>query len=252
MASTPDEFRTGIYKNYVQLMETFLDNSVGLHQQLQIDWDNFAPVMNSALAAFPNTPDGALQNIFSAIHQFGKKFRDNIEQRKRQQEEYAKFAEMGWLGGGGDEPVQETSANSTTTEKVKVPKKLGILDQLIDGIIRGDFGLTDDNTPQFVYRDTLLSQGRPVPTKRPLLAAAASQTPSTTPHAQVQAQPQSLEMIDAILEGKDDFGFGLSYADDLDMLGGEDLQLGGEIGVDEDLDSLLGDLTGVTIDQLLG
>jgi len=269
MEHTPEEYKTEEYAPYTELMETFLDNAAVQHQQIQTEWDNFEPHMNNLIASFPDTSDGALQVLFGAIFQFGKKFRDIIEQRRREQEEYEKFAQMGWIGG----EIVPIPEENTSEQKPKVPRKLGILDQLIEGVIRGDYGLNDDNVPQFFYHEN--DQPRTTaPKKRvkpqiPVLASAPASAPAQASAKAVQVSAQAstqapayspqleedpLDEIDAILNKIDDFGFGSSYADDLGAFGGEeDGNLGG--GMEDDLDALLGDggdFAGFTIDQLLG
>jgi len=268
---TPEEYKTEEYAPYTELMETFLDNAAVQIQQIQGEWDNFEPHMNNAIAAFPDIPNDALQVLFSSIFQFGKKFRDIIEQRRREQEEYDKFAQMGWIGGE-IVPIHEED----NSEQKPAPRKLGILDQLIEGVIRGDYGLNDDNVPQFFYHEndqprTTAPKKRVKPQIPVLAQASAPAQASAKAPVQVSAQasvqvpaysPQledddPLDEIDAILNKIDDFGFGSSYADDLGAFGGEeDGNLGGGgAGMEDDLDALLGDggdFAGFTIDQLLG
>jgi len=265
MEHTPEEYKTEEYAPYTELMETFLDNAAVQHQQIQTEWDNFEPHMNNLIASFPDTPDGSLQVLFGAIFQFGKKFRDIIEQRRREQEEYEKFAQMGWIGG----EIVPIPEENTSEQKPKVPRKLGILDQLIEGVIRGDYGLNDDNVPQFYYHENARPPKATVTKQRvkaqvPALASAqasvqvpalaSAQAPAQAP---AQQEEDPLDQIDAILDKIDDFGFGSSYADDLGAFGGEeDGNLGGGgVGMEDDLDALLGDggdFAGFTIDQLLG
>jgi len=265
-------------------MESFLDNARGLYQQLQKDWNNFEPNTKKVFSAFPDTPDGALQNVFGAIFQFAKKYRDIIEQRRREKEEYEKFAQMGWLGGG---EIDQEETTPEQQEKPKAPRKLGILDQLIEGVIRGDFGLDDDNVPIFQYQEAVSSKmatakQRQLQLKQlpPTQHTPQQHTPQQhTPQQNTQLIPQkniqpipqqniqpdipqqgqsnSLDDIDDLLNKiDDDFGFGSSYADDLGAFGGEDV--GGSLmggSIEDDLDALLGgdtrDYSGFTIDQLL-
>jgi len=212
-----EEYKTGSYAEYAQLMDEFVDHGFIQYDHLVAEWNSFEPEMTKVMKTFPT--DGPLQDIFKTIHLFAKKFKDITDQKRLAEEELDRFERLGWLGDVNPNPEPEIDL-----EPVKAPKKQGILDQLVEGIVRGDYGLSEDSTSQFAYLDPIIN--------KPTNTSNTSQNPTGI---------------------VDDQGFGSRYADDLLSFGGdENQQMGEAIDDIDDILSGIDQISGFTIDQLIG
>eukprot|EP01125_Pyxidicula_operculata_P017936 TRINITY_DN633_c0_g3_i1.p1 TRINITY_DN633_c0_g3~~TRINITY_DN633_c0_g3_i1.p1 ORF type:complete len:1460 (+),score=470.14 TRINITY_DN633_c0_g3_i1:36-4382(+) len=140
--STPEEEKSGIYAEYFEFIEQFLQETLPQLQQISEEFDKFIQFANMVLEAFGHPTASSLEDLLGSIWKFAKKFRETVEQRKNEKEEMTKFEKLGWFEQQEEEESQTESGKDN--EKKKKRKKLGILDKLIAGIVKGDYGLDED------------------------------------------------------------------------------------------------------------
>eukprot|EP01125_Pyxidicula_operculata_P004097 TRINITY_DN1589_c0_g1_i1.p1 TRINITY_DN1589_c0_g1~~TRINITY_DN1589_c0_g1_i1.p1 ORF type:complete len:1355 (+),score=405.59 TRINITY_DN1589_c0_g1_i1:36-4100(+) len=136
---TPDEEKHGIYAQYFEVMDSFIKRANNQLMTIEQEYMDSQELSRKVLETFGHSPAEPIQEVLTQLVQFVKKYKDIVRGREEQAEELERMQRMGWFDDDNDDTTDKKDGDDNKIEK-KVPKKLGILDQTIACITRGDFG----------------------------------------------------------------------------------------------------------------